>query len=128
MTMGSWVAVRIVTPRSLFSRRNRVEKLLRGRRVEVCARLVGEQEHGVRDDGAGDRHALLLAAGHLSRSAVGEVGKTERVECVYGALPAFTASDALQLHDELDVLQCRQHRDQVVGLEHEADFLQPQVG
>ena len=35
-------------------------------RVEVARRLVGEDEAGPRDEGAGDGHALLLAARKLS--------------------------------------------------------------
>ena len=34
--------------------------------VEIAGRLVREQHGGSRDDRAGDRHALLLAAGELS--------------------------------------------------------------
>ena len=37
----------------------------RGHRVEVAGRLVGEQQRRVVDEGAGDRDALLLAAGEL---------------------------------------------------------------
>ena len=32
----------------------------------------------------------------------------------------------MQLHHEFDVLACRQHRNQVVRLEHESDSVQPQ--
>ncbi len=35
---------------------------------------------------------------------------------------------ALDLHDEFDVFARGQHRDQVVGLEHEADVVQAQIG
>ena len=42
----------------------------RGDRVEVAARLVGEQQRRVVDEGAGDRDALLLAAGELVGVAV----------------------------------------------------------
>ena len=46
----------------------------RGDRVEVAARLVGEQQRRVVDEGAGDRDALLLAAGELVGVAV-ELGR-----------------------------------------------------
>ena len=42
----------------------------RGDRVEVAAGLVGEQQRRVVDEGAGDRDALLLAAGELVGVAV----------------------------------------------------------
>src|SRR6185503_16474477 len=45
-----------------------------GDRVEVSARLVGEQERRVVDEGAGDRDSLLLAAGELVRVVV-ELGR-----------------------------------------------------
>ena len=41
--------------------------------VERAGRLVGEHEAARADERAGDRHALLLAAGHLVREAVGEL-------------------------------------------------------
>ena len=46
----------------------------RGDRVEVAAGLVGEQQRRVVDEGAGDRDALLLAAGELVGVAV-ELGR-----------------------------------------------------
>ena len=41
--------------------------------VEVGQRLVEQQQLGVVDDGLGDRHPLLLAAGELRHPAVGVV-------------------------------------------------------
>ena len=45
--------------------------------VEVAGRLVGEDERGVGDEGAGDGDALLLAAGELGR-LVGRPGRRGR--------------------------------------------------
>src|SRR5205807_3138415 len=36
-------------------------------RVEIAGRLVGDDEIGIGDDGAGNRHALLLAARQSAR-------------------------------------------------------------
>jgi hypothetical protein len=44
-----------------------VEDLRAGAAVECAGRLVGEDEGRVVDESAGDRHALLLAAGKLAR-------------------------------------------------------------
>ena len=47
-----------------------VEDFVGRRRVEVAGRLVGQDELGVVHQAAGDRHALLLAAGELRRPVV----------------------------------------------------------
>ena len=41
--------------------------LLAGRLVEIAGRLVGDQDGGIGRERAGDRDALLLAAGELRR-------------------------------------------------------------
>jgi hypothetical protein len=41
--------------------------------VEIGQRLVEQQHRRADDDGAGERHALLLAARELGRIAVGEM-------------------------------------------------------
>jgi hypothetical protein len=45
--------------------RQRFEHEDAGLRIECARRLVAEQHLGALGDGAGDRHALLLAAGEL---------------------------------------------------------------
>ena len=47
-----------------------LEDLAGGGAVEVAGRLVGHEQVGIGDDGPGDRHALLLAAGKLARIMV----------------------------------------------------------
>src|ERR1044072_9430835 len=48
--------------------------------VEVSGRLVGEDDGGRRDDSAGEREALLLAAGKLQRLVVHLVFELEHAE------------------------------------------------
>jgi len=48
-----------------------------GMAVEVAGRLVGEDQRGLRDQGAGDRHALLLPAAELGRLVVDSVAETQ---------------------------------------------------
>src|SRR5205085_8439169 len=48
--------------------------------VEVARGLVGEDEGGLRDDGAGEGHALLLAAGELQRLVVHLVFELEHAQ------------------------------------------------
>ena len=62
----SWVAMTIVVPVRLI-RSSRPHDLEADARVEVPGGLVGEQDRRLVDDGAGDRHALLLATGQLVR-------------------------------------------------------------
>ena len=50
----------------LVDREEQVVNLLARRRVEVPRRLVGEEELRRQDEGARERHALLLAAGELA--------------------------------------------------------------
>ena len=47
-------------------------------RVEVAGRLVGEHHRRPRDERAGDRDALLLAAGELRRPVRAALGETDR--------------------------------------------------
>ena len=47
--------------------------------VEVAGRLVGEDQLGVADQGAGDGDALLLAARQLARPMLGAVGDADLV-------------------------------------------------
>src|SRR5690348_11512168 len=45
----------------------RLDDRLAGRAVEIAGRLIGQQQRRAGDKGAGDRDALLLAAGKLPR-------------------------------------------------------------
>ena len=49
-------------------------------RIEAGGRLVEEQQLGVADQGAGDRQALLLAAGELADARVALLLQGERGE------------------------------------------------
>ena len=53
------------------------DDLLRGARVEVAGGLVGEQDRRVGDQGAGDGHPLLLAAGELRGVVVLAAGEPD---------------------------------------------------
>ena len=51
-------------------------------RVEVAGRLVGEHDRRPRDERAGDRDALLLAARELGRTVVAPVGQPDPLQQV----------------------------------------------
>jgi hypothetical protein len=55
--------------------------------VERARRLVGEQEHRVRRDRAGDRHPLLLAARQLRRQVVHPVAQPDLLQRADRPLP-----------------------------------------
>ena len=72
----SWVAMTTEVP-SRFSSTKRRSSRRRERRVDVAGRLVGEQQLGPRDQRAGDRGALLLAAGEDRRQHVHAVAEAD---------------------------------------------------
>ena len=53
------------------------QDLLRGGGVQVAGRLVGEDQRRVGDQRAGDRDALLLAAGQLGGQVVDAVAQPD---------------------------------------------------
>ena len=89
--------------------------------VERAGRLVGQQDLGVVDKGAGNGHALHLAAGHLVRALVELVAEADLLQRLRGAPAPFGLADAGERQRQLDVLQHGLVRDEVVALEDEAD-------
>src|SRR5215212_2429797 len=97
-------------------------------RMEVAGGLVGEDELGPVDDGAGDGDELLLAARHLVGEEVFLADDLELVEDV--------GDDGLRLRTlhvavgerDFDVLLHGQAVDEVVALEDEADVALVQLG
>jgi hypothetical protein len=82
-------------------------------RVEVRQRLVEEQHLGLEHERAGDRDALLLAAGELRGQPALEPGEPEHPE-----LGRLRAVHAHRHRAVADVVQHRHVREQRVGLEH----------
>ena len=91
--------------------------------VEGAGGLVGQQDFGVVDEGARDGDALHLAARHLRGLLVDMVFQADPFQGVEGPLAALGARDARQGQGQLDVRQDALVRDQVVGLEDEADAI-----
>ena len=75
---GSCVTISTVMPRSTLSRHSSSMISLAALGVEVAGGLVGQQHRGLGDDGARDRHALLLAARQLGRRVVLPAGQAHR--------------------------------------------------
>ena len=90
-------------------------------RVEGAGGLVGKENLRVVDEGAGNGHALHLAAGKLARALVHVLAQADALQGLLGATLALGAADAREREGQLDVLQDGLVRDEVVALEHEAN-------
>ena len=98
----------------------KVHDLLRRLGVESARGLVGEDDLGIVDDGAGDGDALHLSAGHLVGFLFELGAQPHALERVDGELPLFLVGDTGYGQREFDVLEHVQVGDKVVGLENEA--------
>ena len=67
-----------------------LKDLLAGVAVEVAGRLVGEDDRGAADQGAGDRDPLALPTGHGCGTGVLAVGEPNRVQRLGGELASLT--------------------------------------
>ena len=99
---------------------------MRGARVEIAGRLVGQQEAGIVDQRARDRDALLLAAGELAGRVALAVAESEQVQ--RRARPLGPRRGAGRPgggveQRQRDVLERARAREQVEALEDEADAL-----
>src|SRR4051812_9062385 len=96
-----------------------------GAAVEGAGRLVGEDHVGLADQRAGDRHALLLAAGELGGTVASALAEPDALEHVAdrGAGEPLPGQPRWQR----DVLLRGQRAEQVEGLEDEADALAAQA-
>ncbi len=96
--------------------------------VEVASGLVGEDELGVGDHGAGDGHALLLSARELLREVLGAVGDGHPLHHRRDPLLALRGTDVQVTQRQFDVLIDVQLVDEVEALEYEADVALAELG
>ena len=99
------------------------QDLLRVLRIQSPRGLIGHQDVGVRDDGPRDGHPLFLAATQLPGIVPLLVREVHQGQRLRYPLPAGAAAQAREQQGQLDVLEGREHRHQVVVLEDE-----PHVG
>ena len=94
-------------PELAVQRADQVLQVGAGLRVDRGERLVHEQHLGLVGDRAGDRHALLHAAGELPRVALGGVRRGRRPRALVdelvalglaGGLLCFSGSSTLSAH------------------------------
>ncbi len=127
MRRGSWVTTSTPRPKSLRDigqdRHDRLAVL----GVERRGRLVGEDHRRIADHRARDGDALLLAARELARIVPGLAGKADAFERRPRLLLGFRGALAAHVEREPHVVRRGQRREQVIGLEHEADVLPPEL-
>ena len=66
--------------------------------VEISGRLVGEQQFWLGDKGAGDRHALLLAARELSGIMAQAMTEADRGETLGGSGEGIASPGEFKRH------------------------------
>ncbi len=115
----SWVMRRSAVPRSARSRNMQLDDDAAGGAVEIAGGLVGQQQPGCGDEGAGDRHALLLAARELRRIMQEPRAEPHFFEPRPRRREGIGAAGKLQ--GDGDVFQRRHGRHEMEGLEHDAD-------
>ena len=122
--VGSWVTITIVWPSSLTALRmnSRISAPARLSRLPVgsSAKMIS----GRRGQGAGHGDALLLAARQLARAVRQAVAQPDGVD--HAVDPRLVGLAAGEGDRERDVLVGVERRDQVEGLEDEADLVAPQ--
>ena len=123
---ASWVTITMVWPSVVDRRAHEREDLAAGAAVEVPGRLVGEDHGGARGQRPGHGDALLLAAGELARAVLEALGQADGLDD--RADPLLVGPAAGERHRQRDVLVGGQRRQQVEGLEHEADALAADLG
>jgi len=80
--------------------------------------FVEQEDARLGDGGAGERDALLLAAGELRRETVGEFGEPDFLHHGVGGLAALGLGDAAHLQRKGDIVAHVQMGEQRIGLEH----------
>ena len=90
-------------------------------RVEVGERLVHQHERRLDDDGARDRHALLLPAGELPGQLLLMAAELHHVQCLRHAPLDFRGRHAAHAQAEADVPPHAHVREEGVVLEHHAE-------
>lgn len=93
--------------------------------VQRAGRFVSEQDARAGDEGARQRHALLLAAGQLARVVAGAMGQADLRQHLVHPRAVLAPGQLQRQRDVLGGGQCRQ---QVEALEHEADLARAQLG
>ena len=93
-------------------------------RVKVAERLIEQEQLGLVDEAARERHALHLAAGERYHRTFGKFRKPDQLQHVTSFALDFDARLAAMAERIGDVLSDRHVRPDRVGLEHHPDVAQ----
>ena len=102
--------------------------LVAGFGIEISGGLVGEDDGGLVDEGAGDGDALTLTTGELVGFVHHASAEVDAFEHGLGACGAFGGGCAVIDEGELDVVERGGAGKEVEGLEDEADLLVADAG
>ena len=102
-----------------------IENRSAGGRIQVSRWLIGQKQPRVVNQGAGDGHALHLAAGKLVGKAGLQFRHLHPAQAVQSGLTR--AGHARQQQRQLDILHSAQRRKKLKGLEDETNFFPPQT-
>ena len=102
-----------------------VGDVLAGGLVELARRLVGDEQHRIVRQRPRDGDALHLAARELRRQMIRAIDQLHVLEQRARPRAARRRGDAGFGLRQLDILRCRQHRQQEESLKDEADARQP---
>jgi len=94
---------------------------LRG--VEIAGGLIGENEFGILDHGAGHANELLLAAGELAGEKILFADDVETIESVADKAGAFFLRNVFVGEGDFKVFVDSEIVDEVIGLKDETDVV-----
>lgn len=94
--------------------------------IEITGRFIGKKHRRTSVEGAGQRHALLLAAGELGRKMADTFAKAKLLQQRFGLAAALGALLAAQQPWQFHILKRVQRRDQHKRLKDKADMFGPQ--
>lgn len=94
--------------------------------IEITGGFIGKEHRRATIESAGQRHALLLAAGELGRKMADTFAKAKLLQQGFGLAAALGALLAAQQSRQFHVLQRVQRRDQHKRLKDKADMFRPQ--
>ena len=95
--------------------------------VQVAGGLIRGDEGGVGDQGPGDGHPLLLAAGELARVVVLAVAQVHQFQDQVHVLLSLPPGQPGEQQGQFHVFKGREHRDELIKLEDEAHVGGPPI-
>lgn len=96
--------------------------------VERSCRFIGEDDGRAYGKCAGDGDALHLSAAHFAGALLGELPQSQSFQPQHGGVGGLSVIRATQHHGQGDVFDGRQFRQQLSGLEDEAEGAAAQFG